>query len=126
VDKVLVTETQRRIVVVAIAVKRFERRFGKLPSDLNALGPAFLSAVPPDPMDGRPLRYRPSGTNSFLLYSVGLDGVDDNGDSSPKESGSRNFFWMQGKDAVWPQPATAEQVREFNSQLEQKRAGKRR
>jgi hypothetical protein len=125
-DKSVVAETQRRVIITAIALKRFERRFGKLPSDLNALVPAFLSAVLPDPMDGRPLRYRPSGTNSFLLYSVGLDGMDDNGDSSPKESGSRNFFWMQGKDAVWPQPATAEQLREFNSQLERKRVGKRR
>ena len=76
------------------------------------------------PMDGEPLRYRLVGTNSFLLYSVGLDGVDGNGDTSPATAGSRNFFWTQSKDFVWPQPATAEQLHEFNSQLEQKRAGR--
>jgi hypothetical protein len=122
VDKVLVTETQRRVVLTAIALKRFERRVGKLPSELTALVPAFLSAVPLDPMDGKPLRYRLSGTNSFSLYSVGLDGFDDGGDVRPKEANSKSFFWTQGKDSVWPQPATMEQLREFNSQLEQKRA----
>jgi len=124
VDKVLVTETQRRIVVTAIALKRFERRIGKLPPDLTVLVPGFLAAVPLDPMDGKPLRYRLSGTSSCSLYSVGLDGVDNNGDISPKESGSRNFSWTQGKDVVWPQPATPEQLREFNSKMEQQRAGK--
>ena len=125
-DKPVVAETQRRVIVTAIALKRFERRFGKLPPDLNALVPRFLTAVPLDPMDGRPLRYRTSATNTFVLYSVGLDGLDDNGDASPKEPGSRIFFWTQCKDSVWPQPATPEQLREFNSKMEQQRGTKRR
>ena len=125
-DKAVVGETQRRVVVTAIALKRFERLIGRLPPDLTTLVPGFLSAVPLDPMDGKPLRYRLSETNTFLLYSVGLDGKDDNGDVSPQMPGSRNFFWTQSKDSVWPQPATAEQLRESSSQLEQKRAGKRR
>ena len=123
-DKAVIAETQRRVVLTAIALIRFERRFGKLPRDLNALVPEFLSSVPLDPMDGQPLRYRPTGTNSFLLYSVGLDGMDGKGDASPATAGSRNFFWTQCKDFVWPQPATVEQLHEFNSQLEQKRVRK--
>jgi len=123
-DKVAVTETQRRVVVTVIAIERHRRRSGKLPAELAALVPALLPAIPIDPMDGQPLRYRLTGTNSFVLYSIGLDGKDDNGDVSPKEPGSRNFFWTQSKDWVWPQPSTAEQLRDFNSQLEQKRAGK--
>jgi hypothetical protein len=37
-----------------------------------------LKAVPTDPYDGRPLRYRrvPDG---FIVYSVNADGVDDSG-----------------------------------------------
>lgn len=123
VEKSVIAETQRRIAVTAVALKRYEHRFGKLPPDLSVLVPVLLQAVPPDPMDAQPLRYRLSNTNSFLLYSVGLDGVDDGGDVNPKEPASRNFFWTQCKDYVWPQPATAEQLREFNSQLEQKRRG---
>jgi hypothetical protein len=126
IDKAIITETQRRVAVTVIALKRFERRHGKLPSDLNSLVPAFLPAVPLDPMDGLPLRYRRLATNTFVLYSIGLDGADDNGDVNPQVTGSKNFYWTQSKDFVWPQPATAEQLREFNSQLEQKRAGKRR
>jgi hypothetical protein len=126
VDKAVVAETQCRIVATAIALRRFELRFGKLPRDLKALVPEVFSAVPLDPMDAQPLRYRLSNSNSFVLCSVGLDGVDDNGDASPKQSNSRNFYWTQSKDFVWPQPATVEQLGEFNFQLEQKRAGKRR
>jgi hypothetical protein len=122
IDKAIIAETQRRVVVTAIALKRFERRVGKLPTDLSTLVPEFLPAVPLDPMDGAPLRYRLSTTNTFVLYSIGLDGVDGGGDVNPKEPASRNFFWTQCKDFVWPQPATVEQLRDFNSQLEQKRA----
>jgi hypothetical protein len=124
-DKAMIAETQRRIATTAIALKRFERRFNKRPTELSALVPAFLPAVPLDPMDGQPLRYRLSGTNAFLLYSIGLDGADDGGDANSRVSGSRNFFWTQCKDFVWPQPATPEQLREFNTQLEQKRGARR-
>lgn len=124
VKKAVVAETQRRVVVTAIALERHKRRTGKLPAGLIKLVPTLLPAVPLDPMDGQPLRYRLTGTNSFLLYSIGADGVDGNGDASPATAGSRNFFWTQCNDFVWPQPATAEQLREFNAQLEQKRAVK--
>ena len=124
VDKAVIAETQRRVVVTAIALERYKRRSGNLPADLTALVPTLLSTIPIDPMDGKPLRYRLPGTNSFLLYSVGLDGMDGGGDTSPKEPGSKTFYWTQCKDIVWPQPATVEQLREFNSQLEQKRARK--
>lgn len=125
-DKAVIAETQRRVVVTAVALERYKRRSGNLPAELTALVPKFLSVVPIDPMDGEPLRYRHSGTNSFLLYSIGLDGVDGDGDTSPKEPGSKTFYWTQCKDFVWPQPATVEQLHEFNSQLEQKRGTTRR
>ena len=123
-ERAVIAETQRRVVVTAIALKRFERRTGKLPAELSALVPALLAAVPIDPMDGHSLRYRLAGTNSFLLYSIGLDGVDGNGDTSPVTPGSKIMHWTQCKDFVWPQPATAEQLREFNSKMEQQRTGK--
>ena len=43
-------ETQRRLAVTAIALKRFELRHGKPPSNLLALTPEFLTQVPIDPM----------------------------------------------------------------------------
>jgi hypothetical protein len=124
VKKSVVVETQRRVVVTAIAIERHKRRTGNLPGELTALVPALLPAVPLDPMDGHALRYRLTSTNSFLLHSIGPDGVDGNGDASPMTPGSRILPWAQCKDIVWPQPATVEQVREFNRQLEQKRSAK--
>jgi hypothetical protein len=47
------------------------------------LTPEFLDAVPTDPFDGAPLRYRllPRG---YEIYSVGADGHDDGGREPPE------------------------------------------
>jgi len=65
-------------VATKFAVERFRRHHGHLPAALIELVPKFLAGVPTDPNDGLPLRYRvtPSG---YVIYSVGLDGVDDGG-----------------------------------------------
>ena len=125
VEKAVTAETLRRIVVTAIALKRFERRHGKLPAELSALVPEFLKAAPLDPMDGRPLRYRTTGEKTFLLYSVGLDGKDDGGDPKPLDRGAKNFSWTTCADWVWPTPATAEELRDYHAKLEQERGKKK-
>jgi hypothetical protein len=98
-------ETERRLTIVAIALERFHIRNGHFPPNLNALVPGFLHELPPDPMNGKPLRYelRPDGTP--LLYSVGEDGQDNGGDASPA-SGTTFGLW-DAPDAVWPSPAVA-------------------
>ena len=40
--------------------------------------PRFLDAVPLDPFDGKPLRYRELGTG-FVVYSIGPNRRDDGG-----------------------------------------------
>jgi hypothetical protein len=78
--------------------------------------PEFLSSVPLDPVDGEPLRYRRNGDGTFLLYSVGENGVDDGGDPSLEKgiTGS-NFNWQipHALDWVWPQPATAAEIQKY-------------
>jgi hypothetical protein len=79
-----------RCAEVACAVERWRLAHGgALPESLEALVPAFLSSVPEDPMDGRPLKFkaRPKG---FVVYSIGEDGTDDGG--APRKSGS-NQSW---------------------------------
>ena len=51
---------------------------GKIPAGLPELVPDFLPAVPRDPFDGQPLRFKtlPRG---YVIYSIGADGVDDGG-----------------------------------------------
>lgn len=100
-------EIQRRMTITAIALKRYELAHDKPPPTLEALVPEFLSAVPIDLMSGQPLRYRLNPDGSFVLYSVGEDGVDDGGDPNPPSAGGRFGLW-EGKDAVWPSAAAAE------------------
>lgn len=111
--RVMTMEASRRTVIIAIALKRFQLRHGHLPADLAALAPEFLGGVPRDPVDGQPLRYRPNNDGSFLLYSVGEDGVDDGGDPRPANEASKSLYWGKGRDWVWPQAASAEEVEVF-------------
>ncbi len=69
---------QVRCVLGAVAAERYRRARGRWPATLADLTPAFPGAVPLDPYDGKPLRYRklPDGV---VVYSVGLDGNDDGG-----------------------------------------------
>lgn len=118
VNRVLTTEAARRVVVTALALKRYHLRHGQYPAELSALVPEFLKMVPRDPVDGQPLRYKLDG--AFLLYSIGVDGVDNKGDASPPEQ-SDSPGWLKGHDWVWPTPASAEEIDTFW----EKRAGKR-
>jgi hypothetical protein len=104
----------RQIVVVAVALKRFQLRHGKFPEKISELAPEFLPATPLDPMDGKQLRYKRNDDGTFLLYSVGVDGVDDGGDASPpKTLGNSGWNWIVGRDWVWPQPADVATVRVY-------------
>jgi hypothetical protein len=101
-------ETEREMVVAAIAIKRYQIRHGKLPANLSLMVPEFLAHLPRDYMDGQLLRYRTNSQNGFVLYSVGFDGKDDGGDdtSFPKKSGHET--WPAGRDWIWPQPITSQ------------------
>jgi hypothetical protein len=87
-----------RCAVAAIAVERYRLRHGHWPEGVNDLVPDLLRAVPTDPFDGKPLRYR-EGPEWVAVYSVGPDGVDDGGKIEP-QSGDK-----KGSDLVfrlWP------------------------
>ncbi|MDY7109359.1 MAG: hypothetical protein SYC29_12055 [Planctomycetota bacterium] len=66
-----------------LALEIHRAREGSYPETLAVLTPDILSAVPLDPFDGRPLRYRLLEDDAFgreyELYTVGMDGKDDNG-----------------------------------------------
>jgi hypothetical protein len=111
-------EVARNIVITAIALKRYEIRNHRLPDKLDEMVPGFLKSVPIDFMNGQPLRYRPNTDGTFLLYSVGENGVDDGGNPSFKlEPGTiySSFPWQSphALDWVWPQPATPEEIQNF-------------
>jgi hypothetical protein len=113
VEKAMRAETERSIAICAIALRRFWLRHGKLPPNLAALVPEFLTSVPIDYMDGKPMKYHPNADGTFALYSVGEDGKDDGGDGSllPDKPNSRNLWWW--RDFVWPLPALPEEVEAY-------------
>jgi hypothetical protein len=95
------------MTIAAIALKRYQLRTGKYPTDLSALVPEFLPEKPHDWMNGEPLRYRLNADGTFTLYSVGENGMDDGGDPNPTQ-GKRLITIWDGRDAVWPTAAPPE------------------
>jgi hypothetical protein len=119
-DRVMRAEVAKQMTITAIALKRYQLKHGNYPADLNLLVPEFISAVPLDPVDGQPLRYRPNADGTFLLYSVGENGVDDGGDPSlEKNVTSSSYYWQNDHalDWVWPQPATEAEIQAYYKKL---------
>ncbi|MHB1421598.1 MAG: hypothetical protein ACYC3I_00095 [Gemmataceae bacterium] len=84
------THTYIRCTIVALAAERYRQKHKKWPDSLDKLCPQFLSAVPLDPFDGKPLLSR-CVENGIVIYSVGSDGVDNNGKldrEHPNQSGA--------------------------------------
>ncbi|HUY91449.1 MAG TPA: hypothetical protein VMV10_22105 [Pirellulales bacterium] len=79
-------EASRDATRAAVAVERFRLANDRLPQTLDELTPTFLDAVPIDPFDGARLRYRIDAME-YVVYSVGKDKVDQNGQSEPPSQG---------------------------------------
>ncbi|HTH47786.1 MAG TPA: hypothetical protein VMB21_09770 [Candidatus Limnocylindria bacterium] len=76
-----------RCAQTAMAIERWRLQHGgSLPASLAALVPQYLGAVPEDPMDGHPLRFRPLSPG-YVVYSIGEDGTDDGGKERVTGSG---------------------------------------
>jgi hypothetical protein len=69
---------------VAFALAAYQREHGGYPKNLEALAPAYLAQVPSDQFSGKALIYRPA-EGGYLLYSVGVNGRDEQGRSSDDE-----------------------------------------
>ena len=124
-------EARRRLMFTALALERYRLRHGDYPKELRALVPEFLKTEPIDFMDGQPLRYRLGEDGRFVLYSVGLDCVD-NGGEMRRSRGTRfgrempdefaaNFGYGAGSDLVWPRPASAAEEERLLEQERQAR-----
>lgn len=124
-------EACRRILITAIALERYHGKNGSYPDSLADLPPDFLKIPLPDFMDGQPLRYRHTDDRCFILYSVGLDGVDNGGkmrrswretglDRPPRPGTPEAEF-----DLVWPRPnsdAAMEEEQQIQTEAEKTKA----
>lgn len=76
-----------RMAQTALAIERFRLAKQSLPENLSQMVPEFLPAVPEDPCDGQPLRFRRL-EKGYLIYSVGKDGQDNDGRERPANAKS--------------------------------------
>jgi hypothetical protein len=76
-----------QITIAALAIERFRLAQGRLPKDLGELVPKFLDAIPNDPFDGAPLRYKRLAVG-YVVYSVDADGRDDGGREAIRRKGT--------------------------------------
>ena len=72
----------RQTMTAVLAVERYRRaHHGAAPASLDALVPAFLTAVPLDPLSegaGQPINYR-SDADGYVIYSLDSNRRDDGG-----------------------------------------------
>lgn len=78
------------LATAALAVERYRLARGGLPETLDQLVPGYLAAVPADPFDGAPLRYK-RVDRGFVVYSVGEDGRDDGGKEQPRSRQGQTY-----------------------------------
>ena len=74
----------------ALAIERYRQATGNLPDTLSELIPGYLDAIPQDPFDGEPLRYKKLDVG-FVVYSIGEDGLDDGAKERPSAKMGRNI-----------------------------------
>lgn len=72
-------QARERQVLTAIALERFFLKHVRYPATLKELVPEFATAIPLDPWDGKEVRYRTTAAGRYMLWCVGFDGKDDDG-----------------------------------------------
>jgi hypothetical protein len=86
-----------RLLQTELALLCYQAEQGQVPRDLGQLVPGYLRQVPVDPFSDRLIVYHPRGTN-WLLYSVGMDRVDDGGSPVGKGVSSKGDLFF---DSPW-------------------------
>jgi hypothetical protein len=72
-------ETENGLLLLALALHAHRLEQGAYPASLSQLSPRYLTVIPRDPLaHNLAFRYKNRGTK-YTLYSVGPDGIDDNG-----------------------------------------------
>ncbi len=84
---------------LACALERFRLSRGTFPETLAELVPDFMAAIPPDIMDGAPMRYRRTDDGSYELWSIGINRKDDQAAIDPKLNAREQLDW------VWRYPS---------------------
>jgi hypothetical protein len=82
------------VIRIGFALNLHARETGMLPKSLAELSPRYLESIPIDPHSGAALKYVLK-EKGFLLYSVGRNGVDDQGRSADDAERA------EGREPAW-------------------------
>lgn len=82
-------DATRRAAVLTAQIHAYRQKTGVLPESLDAVGGGEFAV---DPFTGAPFAYRREG-DSFVLYSVGANGVDDGGAHDARGEVNDVVFW---------------------------------
>ena len=104
VVKAVEADAGHRLTRAALAAAAYRARNGKYPARLQDLMPDFLTEVPLDPFDGKPLRMAAREDGAVVFYSVGRDSKDDGGAPWDDETKTGDVTFRLGP----PAPAAAD------------------
>jgi hypothetical protein len=69
---------ETRLLIADAALQAYSLEHGRPPETLQQLVPEYLEEPPMDPFSSTPVKYLRDGSR-YTVYSVGLDGDDDQG-----------------------------------------------
>jgi hypothetical protein len=79
---------------ISCRLERYRLTHGTYPRTLDELVPAFGADLPRDMMNGEEYHYKLNSDQTYILYSVGWNQKDDNGDGgSGRNSDSPDWIW---------------------------------
>ncbi len=97
-------KTDRAAMLTVLTLKQWQKEKEGYPDSLETLiGAGYLKELPMDPYSNKPLVYRKTDDN-FILYSVGLNFVDDGGELRKGRSGKIRRWADEGDAVFWPVP----------------------
>jgi hypothetical protein len=87
------SQTMLDQTAIGIALERHRLEHGAYPADLSALVPQFLTGIPPDRFDRQAMRYRIGDDGRILVWSIGPNQIDDNGQAEGQNRNSGDWVW---------------------------------
>lgn len=114
-DRVHQHKTQMFLADLGLAAAAYHARHQKYPSALDALVPEFISEIPRDPFDGKPLKMT-NVDEGLILYGIGPDLKDDGGAEfdDVKKTGDLTFCLGTAYEERRMKPALEKMSKEKN------------
>ena len=105
-------KVEQNLLITSIALELHKRENETYPNSLRELVPKYLDEVPKDtytsdiPVKMLPLKYRLEKSGDYILYSVGMNGTDENGvAANTPTKGDYNFRAITRASSVTAPPA---------------------